>query len=277
MSNLFEFIKEEVPVFSQSRDSIWLDPHIAQQMLMAHLDIKGDGATRNLAFVEASLQWLKKKFPVKQFTKVLDLGCGPGIYSQRLAEAGYQVTGIDFSANSIAYAQKKAAEKNLLIDYQVGNYLQTNFSKENYQLVLLIYCDFGVLAPESRKKLLKQVYESLADGGQFIFDVFTSEKYQNFVPTKTWSIEEDNFWTVESCLHLEANKRYPDKQTYLAQHYLLYPDHHKEFFIWESVFNQQQIKAALSEAGFSQIEIYSDIRGEKLKQHSETMCFVAKK
>lgn len=277
MINYFNFIKEEVPVFSQTRDSIWLDPHIAQQMLAAHLDIEGDGATRNLAFVEASIQWLEEKFPLDSFAKVLDLGCGPGIYSERLAEVGYQVTGIDFSANSIAYAKKQAAEKNLQIDYQVGDYLQTDFSKEKYQLALLIYCDFGVLAPESRKKLLKQVYDSLADGGQFVFDVFTAEKYQNFRPTKTWSIEENNFWTVDSCLHLETNKSYPEAQTYLAQHYLLYPDHYKEFFIWESVFNEKQMKESLFEAGFSQVEVYGDVRGTALEGNSETLCFVAQK
>ncbi|MBN2410829.1 class I SAM-dependent methyltransferase [candidate division KSB1 bacterium] len=45
---------------------------------------------------------------------VLDVGCGPGHYSIRLARNGAgAVTGIDFSEEMIGIAQKKAKENNL--------------------------------------------------------------------------------------------------------------------------------------------------------------------
>ena len=40
--------------------------------------------------------------------RVLDLGCGPGLYTTRLAKLGHTCVGIDFSPASIAYAKAEA-------------------------------------------------------------------------------------------------------------------------------------------------------------------------
>lgn len=41
----------------------------------------------------------------------IDLGCGPGLYTEKLTEKGHTVTGMDFSASSIRYAKESAARK----------------------------------------------------------------------------------------------------------------------------------------------------------------------
>jgi predicted TPR repeat methyltransferase len=38
--------------------------------------------------------------------RILDLGCGPGLYTQRLASLGHTCVGIDISPASIAYARR---------------------------------------------------------------------------------------------------------------------------------------------------------------------------
>jgi 2-polyprenyl-3-methyl-5-hydroxy-6-metoxy-1,4-benzoquinol methylase len=42
-------------------------------------------------------------------TDVLDLGCGPGLYTERLAALGHRCVGIDVSPASIAFARARAA------------------------------------------------------------------------------------------------------------------------------------------------------------------------
>ncbi|HOJ15222.1 MAG TPA: class I SAM-dependent methyltransferase, partial [Deltaproteobacteria bacterium] len=42
--------------------------------------------------------------------RILDLGCGPGLYTKRLSDAGYDVTGMDYSRRSIAYAKEHDTE-----------------------------------------------------------------------------------------------------------------------------------------------------------------------
>ena len=52
--------------------------------------------------------------------RVLDLGCGGGILSEAMAEAGAMVTGLDASGKAIAAAAAHQARKDLHIDYVHG-------------------------------------------------------------------------------------------------------------------------------------------------------------
>ncbi len=105
------------------------------------------------------------------------MGCGPGLYAERLHKKGYNITGIDFSQRSINYARKKARERNQEINYVYKNYMDINYKNE-FEIVILIYCDFGVLSDIRRQVLLKKIYESLKPGGKFIFDVFTLKEFE---------------------------------------------------------------------------------------------------
>ncbi|MBC9705147.1 MAG: class I SAM-dependent methyltransferase [Enterococcus sp.] len=274
---MMEWIKQDVPIFSHSKDSIWLDAHLAPQMLAAHLDTEFDGATRNAEYINQSMAWLTQKCPAQEFPKLLDLGCGPGIYAEKFYEAGYQVKGIDFSKLSIAHATKSAEEKRYVIDYQCGDYLKEELGSEVYDIIVLIYCDLGVFSSEDRKRVFQKVHAALKKGGRFIFDVFTPKKYIDFEAARTWQLEENNFWTQETCVHLTAQKNYFGTNTYLEQHYLLYPDKIKEFFIWETVFEQEQLFMELSTIGFGSSEVFDDIRGMQATEESETICFVVEK
>lgn len=76
--------------------------------------------------------------------RVLDLGCGPGLYSERLCRAGLTVTGVDYSRRSISYARARAAEQRLAIEYLYGDYLEVPFPSRLHA-IFLIYGDFCVL------------------------------------------------------------------------------------------------------------------------------------
>ena len=127
---------------------LWNNPYISTQMLLAHLDPNIDSASRNKKFMGRSIHWIVQKFNVTDLkSKILDLGCGPGLYTHEFAKAGAQVTGIDVSRNSIEYASKKAKEENLDIEYINANYVTYDFKKK-YDLVTLIYDDYCVLSPD---------------------------------------------------------------------------------------------------------------------------------
>jgi len=47
--------------------------------------------------------------------KLLDLGCGPGVESKRLADLGANVVGIDLSENSLKIARRHAPEATFML------------------------------------------------------------------------------------------------------------------------------------------------------------------
>lgn len=98
-------IKDNLKLFDRSRDNIWIDKYVSKNMLAAHLDENSDAASRNIRTLERTIQWIKGFLP--KGSRILDLGCGPGLYSYILALEGYIVHGIDYSEDSIRSVLEK--------------------------------------------------------------------------------------------------------------------------------------------------------------------------
>ena len=80
-------------------------------MLEYHLNESIDVSSRNKNFIERSVEWIVSHFGVDKNTEIADFGCGPGLYTTRLAERGAIVTGIDFSENSLKVCKTGGCSK----------------------------------------------------------------------------------------------------------------------------------------------------------------------
>ncbi len=112
--NLFETlerINRRPDVYSRyTADALWTSPDISEMMLRYHLDGEVDLASRRTAFIESSFEWISEHFELGPEKRVIDLGCGPGLYVSRLAKTGAKVTGVDFSpARSSTHASERSA------------------------------------------------------------------------------------------------------------------------------------------------------------------------
>ena len=94
----------------------WNDPDFSRRMLENHLSQEHDWASRKLSVIEQQVDWIARQLPVG--AKILDLGCGPGFYTQRLAQRGFDCTGVDFSPASVQWAREQAERAGLSIEYQ---------------------------------------------------------------------------------------------------------------------------------------------------------------
>ncbi|BCG61136.1 class I SAM-dependent methyltransferase [Paenibacillus sp. URB8-2] len=95
---------------------MWTDDYISRQLLATHLDPMSDAASRRPEVIDATVHWIVNYLCRQDHAKeILDLGCGPGLYAQRLAKLGYSVTDIDFSKLSIEYAKQQATMGNFEI------------------------------------------------------------------------------------------------------------------------------------------------------------------
>ena len=114
------------PPFAPGEAHFWTDPHIARQMLAAHLNPDTDAASRRPATIQRSSDWIVRTLALQPGDSLLDLGCGPGLYASRLALHGLHVTGVDFSQTSIDYARDHARRNRLEITYRCQDYLELN-------------------------------------------------------------------------------------------------------------------------------------------------------
>ena len=276
LNKLFTYLRKP-KLYEASSKEFWNDEYISKKLMEAHLDPNFEGASRNHDFINRSVDWISQVAPVASYTKVLDLGCGPGLYTRRLAERGYLATGIDFSKRSIAYAKQKAHEKHLSIEYIYKNYLEIDYENE-FDLVVLIYCDFAVLSYTQRALLLKKIYDAMKNDGKFIFDVFTPKSYEGKSESNIWYLSDaGGFWQDETYLGMQSYYIYENKVT-LDQYVIVDKDENVNVYrMWNQCYTEDTIIHELKSAGFEKIQIYSDVTGKLYNEESKTMCIVVEK
>jgi 2-polyprenyl-3-methyl-5-hydroxy-6-metoxy-1,4-benzoquinol methylase len=115
--------------FARHGAPFWDDPHIGRRMLAAHLDPEREAASRPHARIDREVSWVVERLGLTAGTAVLDLGCDPGLYCTRLARAGLQVTGVDYSAVAIEYARGQAERDGLAIDHRLADYQALDFER----------------------------------------------------------------------------------------------------------------------------------------------------
>jgi SAM-dependent methyltransferase len=263
-------------LYQETSTPFWDDEYISKQMLKAHLDPEFDGASRKLAFIKKSANWIADTVPPKGYPLLLDLGCGPGMYGELFARAGYQVTGVDFSSRSIDYAKKSAAEKKLNIDYFYQNYLSLELNRR-FDFAVMIYCDYGALSTEKRKIVLKQVYEHLKPGGKFLFDVFSLNEYNAFQEKQIWEVQERNgFWREDGYVELKRCCKYPQHVT-LEQYIIISKAEASSYYLWNTFYNEETLLKEVEESGFKECGIYSDVSGTPWNNESHTIALILEK
>jgi len=273
--------KKPKPYEFYTAEALWNDPHISKKMLELHLDPKAELASRNKAFIENSVEWIASRFEINTHTKICDFGCGPGLYTTRFAERGARVTGLDFSENSIAYAQKIASEKELDIDYVLKDYLHYS-SDKHFDLITLIYCDFCVLSDEKRKALLEKFYDLLEDDGAVLLDVSSLVRFDQATEKAVYECSSNkdfwsNFWSENRYYVFSNTYKYEDHHLLLDKYTIIEENRMREVFNWIKCYSVESLTKELEQSGFRVVEHYSDVSGSPYKSDSSEIAIVATK
>lgn len=275
LANLLSYLKQKPVEYEKSTAKFWDDDHISKHMLEAHLNPDIEAASRQHSFIKDSARWITSKVKKSSSSKLLDLGCGAGIYAQEFAALGFSVTGIDFAKRSVDYAMSQAILHNTPITYHYQSYLEMQYENE-FDLITLIFCDFGVLPPDDRALLLKKIRAALKPGGTLILDGFTEKHYDSFAEGRTVVYEDTGFWSSAPYMCITTNYRYDDNKTYLEQYLVATEKQINCYNIWNHAFDRVSLCAELEIAGFAEFQFYKNVCGECLSDDDTTICVVTK-
>src|SRR5262249_28809074 len=140
--------------------------------LREHLSQEHDAASRRRATIDGHVAWIHQALLGGQPRSVLDLGCGPGLYTSQLARLGHQCAGIDFSPASIAYARAEASEHNLACRYRLGDLRAADYGA-GYGLAMLIFGELNVFPRPQAAAILARAHQALADDGLLLLEPHT--------------------------------------------------------------------------------------------------------
>ncbi|TKJ37917.1 SAM-dependent methyltransferase [candidate division LCP-89 bacterium B3_LCP] len=255
-------------------DRLWTDEYISERMLECHLNESIDVASRRIDFIDKSVEWIVSHFSAKGDTHIADFGCGPGLYTTRLAQRGAIVTGIDFSKRSIQYAETVAAQKRLNISYHPQNYLEFESSKR-FDLIIMIMCDFCVLSPEQRKLMLRKFNSLLKPGGSILLDVYSLNGYNQREEAAKYEYDLlGGFWSREKYYGFLNTFKYEDEKVILDKYTIVEEEQTRTVCNWLQYFTRESLTTEVEAAGLMVSEIYGDVAGNPLNPDSSEFAVV---
>ena len=258
-------------------NDLWTDDHTSKQMLSYHLNENVDLSSRNAAFIERSVEWIGSYFQVGSETKIADFGCGPGLYTTKLAQKGADVTGIDFSKRSIQHARKIATKEGLSIHYVNQDYLE--FETDNrFHLVLMIMCDFCALSPAQRKKMLRKFHTFLEPEGSVLLDVYSLKAFEEREETAIYETDLlDGFWSRDRYYGFLNTFKYETEKVVLDKYTIIEAARTRTIYNWLQYFSPEALKREFNECGLTIEKMYTDVAGSPYDPGSEEFAVVAKK
>ncbi len=223
-----------------------------------------------------------EKFLPERPELVLDLACGTGSMTFELAKRGYDMIGVDASADmlNVAYDRKYDME----LEKDVLFLLQDMREFELYGTVGAITCcldSINYLTGEGElDTCLSLVHNYLDPDGLFLFDVNTPHKFENVYGTNTYVYEEEDCKNDTFCVW----QNYYDKESRICDFSLTVfeKDEESESYIRhdelqsERCYYRDELEKALKDNGFELIGIYSDFNFTGADDTDERWYIVAR-
>jgi len=272
--------RDKKPVSWAEADNIpWNDADFSERMLQEHLSQDHDAASRRSEIIDRHVHWIHHQLLSAKPARILDMGCGPGLYAHRLAKLGHTCVGIDYSPASIAYAVDRAEKENLSCSY-IHQDIRTAEYGTGYNLVMLIFGEFNVFKPSDARSILQKAHHALCEGGVILLEPHTLSAVKKIgqqapswysTPAGLFSDQphlclQENFWD-EAGPTSTARFFIIDAATYeVTRHAASYQG-----------YTDQQYRSILEECNFTDVRMYPSLGEIDKTAKSDLMAIVARK
>lgn len=207
---------------------------------------------------------------------VLDLGCGTGSMTERLAGLGYDMIGVDNAPEMLELAMKKKEESGNDILYLMQD--MRTFELYGTVRAVVSVCDSVnyILEEDELLEVFRLVNNYLDPEGIFIFDFNTEYKYREILGDQT--IAEDR----EDCSFIWEN--YYDEEEKLNAYEItlfiregrenLYRKYQEEHV--QKAYTLETMKSLLEKSGLEYAAAYDAFTNDPPDDASERICVVAR-
>jgi SAM-dependent methyltransferase len=253
----------------------WSDEAFSRRMLQEHLSQEHDLASRRQHVIEQHVRWIDEVCLSGVPSRVLDLGCGPGLYTQGLTRRGHRCIGVDFSPAAIAHAQQQASQENLNIEYVCADIRKVRYEEE-FDLVMLIFGEFNVFSREDASLLLKAVYRCLKPGGCIVLEAHTRDfvEQQGRTPPR-WSAASGGLFSPNPHLLLEEHFWDIDEHASTTRYFVVEAStgNVERYATTTQAYRDDEFDRLLMDAGFSDLQRHASLAGnDEYRQEGLFVC-----
>ena len=274
------FARKSPPEPWSEGDNIpWSDPGFGRRMLREHLTQSHDLASRRRDKIDAQVDWIHREVLSGSSTKIIDLGCGPGLYASRLARLGHRCVGIDFSPATVDYARERASEENLSCDYIHADIRLAEYG-DGYGLAMLIFGEFNVFKPADAALILGKAHAALDEGGVLLLEAHTNEAIREFgLRPASWYASESGLFSDKPHLCLQENYWDAESETVTRRYFIIDAASCEVTRYAQTLkaYTEEQYCAILEKAEFKSVSFYDSLIGTKDASQSNLLVMIAGK
>ncbi len=206
---------------------------------------------------------------------VLELGCGTGTMTELLADAGYDMIGIDNSGEMLAEAMEKREESGHDILYLMQD--MQDFELYGTVRAVISVCDsMNYLTEEEDLEYLFALVNNYLDpGGVFIFDMNTIHKYRDVIGDTTIAEDrEDGSFIWENSYDPENGINVYELALFLPREDGLYEKCEEEHV--QRAYSRERICEMIRKSGMEIVAVYDAYTREPAREDSERLTFIVR-
>ena len=254
--DLFGQEPESQPLWAGKYKIPWDDPDFSKRMLNEHLSQDRDLASRRTETIDSHVDWIHNEILNSRQSRLLDLGCGPGFYSDRLAALGHTCYGIDFSPASIEYARQHSPYPDSC-EYVLGDIRIVDYGLD-YDLAMMIYGEFNAFPPTDAEVTLAKMYAALKPGGYILIEAHTFDAVREVGSAgNSWYQSESGLFSDRPHFCLTANQ-WHESEAVARTRFTVIDGECSDVSIYDNTlqaYSPDDYRSLLQSGGFSQIEL----------------------
>ena len=221
---------------------------------------------RDMREAEYFLRNLVRRLSLQKDKKLVDLACGKGRHSIFLNSLGYDVTGVDLSAHSIAEAK---ASENERLHFDVQDLRNLPYESE-FNVALNLFTSFGYFdCDDTNKKVIAQVHKILKPGGMVVIDFMNVDVVlKGLVPHEIKVVQGISFDIAKRIEGGKIIKR------------IGFTDNNKQYSFNEEVqvLSRSDFETLLKEGGFELVHVYGNYKLEEFDSNtSDRLILIARR
>ena len=208
-----------------------------------------------------------------EFNDYLDIACGTGNVTVRIAKHFKNIYGVDLSEDMLREAFDKLKSERIKGKIICQDMTELSLNRKFDLITSVLDSTNYVTDIDGLKNYLKGVYEHLKDDGLFIFDVNSYYKLSEILGNNIYTYsEEDVFYTWENVFEDDLLSMF---LTFFVKKGELYERFEEEHL--ERAYKESQLESILEELDFKLINKFDGYSNDNVQANSERIVYVVKK
>ena len=208
-----------------------------------------------------------------EFNDYLDIACGTGNVTVRIAKHFKNIYGVDLSEDMLREAFDKLKSECIKGKIICQDMTELSLNRKFDLITSVLDSTNYVTDIEGLKNYFKGVYEHLKDDGLFIFDVNSYYKLSEILGNNIYTYsEEDVFYTWENVFEDDLLSMF---LTFFVKKGELYERFEEEHL--ERAYKESQLESILEELDFKVINKFDGYSNDNVQANSERIVYVVKK